>query len=42
MTQRSPFDCVEASPEVIRLAAMLYEHSLSLRKVKELLHQRGI
>lgn len=43
MTQRSPFRYLETSPEVIRLAAMLYiRFPLALRNVEELLHERGI
>jgi putative transposase len=43
MTQRSPFRYFKTSPEVIRLAVMLYvRFSLSLRNVEDLLHERGI
>jgi hypothetical protein len=43
MTQRSPFRCFKTSPEVIRLAVMLYvRFPLSLRNVGDLLHERGI
>jgi putative transposase len=42
MTQRSPFRYYKASPEVIRLAVMLYvRFPLSLRNVEDLLHERG-
>ncbi|MCP4260090.1 MAG: IS6 family transposase [Planctomycetes bacterium] len=43
MTKRSPFRYFETSPEVIRLAVMLYvRFPLSLRNVEDLLHERGI
>jgi putative transposase len=43
MTKRSPFCYFKASPEIIRLVAMLYvRFSLSLRNVEDLLHERGI
>jgi putative transposase len=43
MTQRSPFRCFKTSPQVIRLAVMLYvRFPLSLRNVEDLLHERGI
>jgi putative transposase len=43
MTQRSPFRCFKTSPEVIRLAVMLYiRFPLPLRNVEDLLHERGI
>jgi putative transposase len=43
MTQRSPFKYFRTSPEVIRLAVMLYvRFPLSLRNVEDLLHERGI
>ncbi|MES0828240.1 IS6 family transposase [Ruegeria sp. SCP11] len=42
MTQ-SPFKFFKTSPEVIRLAVMLYvRFPLSLRNVEDLLHERGI
>jgi putative transposase len=42
MTQRSPFRYFKTSPEVIRLALMLYvRFPLSLRNVEDLLHERG-
>ena len=43
MTQPSPFKWVKTSPEIIRLAVMLYvRFPLSLRNVEDLLHERGI
>ena len=43
MTKRSPFRYFKTSPEVIRLAVMLYvRYPLSLRNVEDLLHERGI
>ena len=43
MTQRSPFRCFKTSPEIARLAVMLYiRYPLSLRNVEDLLHERGI
>lgn len=43
MTQRSPFRYLKTSPEIIRLAVMLYiRFPLSLRNVEDLLHERGI
>jgi len=43
MAKRSPFRYFKTSPEVIRLAAMLYvRFPLSLRNVEDLLHERGI
>jgi putative transposase len=43
MTQRSPFRYFRTSPEVIRLAVMLYvRFPLSLPNVEDLLHERGI
>ena len=43
MTQRSPFRCFKTSPEIIRLAVMMYiRFPLSLRSVEDLLHERGI
>jgi putative transposase len=43
MTQRSPFKYFKTSPEIIRLAVMLYvRFPLSLRNVEDLLHERGI
>jgi putative transposase len=43
MTKCSPFRYFKTSPEVIRLAVMLYvRFPLSLRNVEDLLHERGI
>ncbi len=43
MTNRSPFRYFKTSPEVIRLAVMLYiRFPLSLRNVEDLQHERGI
>lgn len=43
MTKRSPFPYFKTSPEIIRLAVMLYiRFPLSLRNVEDLLHERGI
>ena len=43
MTKRSPFRYFKTSPEIIRLAVMLYvRFTLSLRIVEDLLHERGI
>ena len=43
MTKRSPFRYFKTSPEIIRLAVMLYvRYPLSLRSVEDLLHKRGI
>lgn len=43
MTRRDPFKYFKMSPEIIRLAVMLYvRFPLSLRNVEDLLHERGI
>jgi putative transposase len=43
MTRLSPFKYFKTSPEIIRLAVMLYvRFPLSLRNVEDLLHERGI
>ena len=43
MPQRSPFGYFKTSPEIIRLAVMMYvRFPLSLRNVEDLLHERGI
>ena len=43
MTNRSPFKYFKTSPEIIRLAVMLYvRFPLSLRNVEDLLDERGI
>jgi putative transposase len=39
----NPFRCFNSSPDVIRLAVMMYiRHPLSLRQVEEILFERGI
>jgi putative transposase len=43
MTKRSPFRYFKTSPDIIRLAVMLYiRFPLSLRSVEDLLYERGI
>ena len=43
MTRRSPFRYFKTSPEIIRLAVMMYvRFPLSLRNVEDLLHERGV
>lgn len=43
MTKPSPFRYFKTSPEIIRLAVMLYLRlALSLRNMEDLLHERGI
>ena len=43
MTKRSPFKYFKTSPEIIRLAVMVYVlFPLYLRNVEDLLHERGI
>ena len=43
MTKHSPFRYFKSSPEIIRLAVMLYvRYPLSLRNVEDLLHEQGI
>jgi putative transposase len=43
MTKRDPFMYFHSSPEIIRLAVMMYvRFPLSLRNVEDLLHERGI
>ena len=43
MNKRSPFKYFKTSPEIIRLAVMLYvRFPLSLRNVEDLLHERGV
>ena len=40
---KNPFKYFKASPEIIRLAVMMYiRFPLSLRQVEDLLHERGI
>jgi putative transposase len=43
MTKDSPFKWFKTSPEIIRLAVMMYvRFPLSLRNVEDLLHERGV
>ena len=43
MTKRSPFRYFKTSPEIIRLAVIMYvRFPLSLRNVEGLLHERDI
>ena len=43
MSKRDPFKYFKTSPEIIRLAVMMYvRYPLSLRNVEDLLHERGI
>lgn len=43
MPQKSPFKYFKTSPEIIRLAVMLYvRFPLSLRNVEDMLHERGV
>ena len=43
MTKRAAFKYFKTSPEIIRLAVMLYvRFPLSLRNVEDFLHERGI
>ena len=43
MTKLNPFKWFKTSPEIIRLAVMLYvRFPLSLRNVEDLLHERGV
>jgi transposase-like protein len=43
MTKHCPFKYFKTSPEIIRLAVMMYiRFPLSLRNVEDLLHERGI
>jgi putative transposase len=43
MTKHRHFRYFKSSPEMIRLAVMLYVRlSLSLRNLEDLLHQRGV
>jgi putative transposase len=43
MTNRSPFLYFKTSPEIMRLAVMLYiRFPLLLRNVEDLLHERGV
>ncbi len=43
MKNHNPFRYFKSSPEIIRLAVMMYvRFPLSLRNVEDLLHERGI
>jgi len=43
MKNQNPFRYFKTSPEIIRLAVMMYvRFPLSLRNVEDLLHERGI
>ena len=43
MSKRAPFKYFQSSPEIIRLAVLMYiRFPLSLRNVEDLLHERGI
>ena len=42
MTKRNPFRYFKTSPEIIRLAVMMFRFPLSLCNVEDLLHERGI
>ncbi len=43
VSKRGPFKYFKTSPEIIRLAVMMYiRFPLSLRNVEDLLHERGI
>jgi hypothetical protein len=43
LQKRFPFGYFKTSPEIIRLAVMMYvRFPLSLRNVEDLLHERGI
>jgi putative transposase len=43
LTKCSPFEYFKTSPEIIRLAVMMYvRFLLSLRNVEDLLHERGV
>ena len=43
MSKRNPFRYFRTSPEIIRLAVLMYvRFPLSLRNVEDLLHERGI
>ena len=43
MTKQSPFYFFKTSPDIIRLAVMMYvRFPLSLRNVEDLLHERGV
>jgi putative transposase len=43
MSKTDPFRCFKTSPEVIRMAVMLYVgYPLLLRNVEDLLHEHGL
>jgi len=43
MSKSNPFKGSQSSPEIIRLAVMMYvRFPLSLRNVEDLLHERGV
>jgi putative transposase len=42
MTERNPSRYVRTSPEIIRLAVMLYVRFPLLKNVEDLLHERAI
>lgn len=43
MSKKNPFRYFKTSPEVTRMAVMLYiRYPLSLRNVEDLLHERGV
>ena len=43
MPNHNPFRCFKTSPEIIRLAVMMYvRFPLSLRNFEDLMHERGI
>ncbi len=43
MARKDPFKYFKTSPDIIRLAVMLYvRFPRSLRKVEDLLHERGV
>tara|TARA_R110002096_G_scaffold165274_6_gene333767 strand:- start:3681 stop:3842 length:162 start_codon:yes stop_codon:yes gene_type:complete len=43
MKKQNPFRHFKTSPEIIRLAVMMYTRfPLSLRNIEDLLHERGI
>ena len=43
MKNHNPFRYFKTSPEIIRLAVMMYiRFPLSLRNVEDLLHERGV
>ena len=41
--KHNPFRCFKTSPDVIRLAVMMYvKYLLSLRNVEDPMHERGV